>query len=149
MGNRAVPRIADLWGNTGADLAEARGLIIYDGDCMFCQNYTRLLRLREAVGGVELVDARSGDPRVTHYWRQGYDLNEGMLFVYKDQVHYGAAAINVLASLSSSSSTFNRVNRAIFSSIRMSRLLYPVLKIGRHLTLILRGKHLIRESDLS
>lgn len=140
--------MADLWGNTGADLAEAPALIIYDGDCIFCQNYTRLLKLREAVGSVELVDARSDDPRVKHYWRRGYDLNEGMLFVYKDQVHHGAAAINVLASLSSSSSTFNRVNRAIFSSIWMSRLLYPILKGGRRLTLILRGKHLIHESDL-
>jgi len=129
-------------------MAEDSALIIYDGDCIFCQNYARLIKLREAVGPVELVDARSGHKRITQYWREGYDLNEGMLFVYAGQVHYGAQAVNVLANLSSTSSIFNRLNRAIFSSKWMSTVLYPILKIGRRVTLFLRGKRLIRESDL-
>ena len=132
----------------GAAVAEHRALIIYDGDCIFCQNYARLVKLREAVGPVELIDARSGDNRVAQYWREGYDLNEGMLFVYAGQVHYGADAVNALANLSSTSSTFNRMNRAIFSSKWTSTVLYPILKIGRRVTLFLRGRRPIRESDL-
>ncbi|HUG62924.1 MAG TPA: DCC1-like thiol-disulfide oxidoreductase family protein, partial [Methylomirabilota bacterium] len=77
-------------------------LIIYDGECIYCQNYVRFVRLREAIGPVELLDARSGDPRVQEYWRQGYDLNEGMLFVFHGRVHHGADAIHVLAGLSGS-----------------------------------------------
>ena len=38
--------------------------LIYDGACIFCDAYVRLLALREAVGPVELIDARSGDPRL-------------------------------------------------------------------------------------
>ena len=129
-------------------MPEAPALIIYDGDCIFCQNYTRLLKLREAVGTVELVDARSGDARVSHYWQQGYDLNEGMLFVYAGQVHYGAAAVNVLANLSSASSTFNRVKSSHLFQLLDVQTAYPILKVGRRITLILRGKHLIREFDL-
>jgi hypothetical protein len=30
-----------------------------------------------------MLDARSGDPRVDQFWGQGFDLNEGMLFVYQ------------------------------------------------------------------
>ena len=118
-------------------------LIIYDGDCIFCQNYARLVRLRDAVGKVELVDARSDDPRVKRYWRDGYDLNEGMLFVYRGRVYHGSDAVHVLAGLSSRSSWFNRLNGRIFSSRAASTVLYPLLKLGRRLTLIARGKGLI------
>ena len=129
-------------------MSDEPALIIYDGDCIFCQNYARLVRLRDTVGKVELLDARSGDPRIARYWREGYDLNEGMLFVYRGQVYYGSDAVHVLAGLSGSTSWFNRLNRAIFSSRGASTLLYPMLKLGRRLTLAARGKGLIAEPRL-
>ena len=61
--------------------------LIYDGACIFCDAYVRLLSLREAVGPVELIDARSGDPRLRAYQSAGYDLNEGMLFEYSGTVY--------------------------------------------------------------
>jgi predicted DCC family thiol-disulfide oxidoreductase YuxK len=119
-------------------------IIIYDGDCIFCKNYVRLLRLREAVGRVELLNARSGDPRVARYWRLGYDLNEGMLFVYNGMIYHGAAAMHLLARLSSRCSSCNRFNSALFSSRAASEFLYPALKLGRRVTLFLRGKKPLR-----
>ena len=62
-------------------------LIIYDGDCIFCHNYARLMSLRASLGNVELIDARGGDPRVRSYWNQGYDLNTGMLFIHSGKVY--------------------------------------------------------------
>jgi predicted DCC family thiol-disulfide oxidoreductase YuxK len=123
----------------------APSLIIYDGDCVFCQNYVRFVRLREAIGPVELIDARSDDPRARQMWREGYDLNEGMVFVHHGRVYYGADAINILANLSDPRTVFNSLNRAIFSSPFLSRTLYPVLKIGRRLTLLARGKPLLAD----
>lgn len=121
-------------------MTDEPALIIYDGDCIFCQNYVKLVRLRETIGKVELVDARSDDPRVAAYQRQGYDLNEGMLFVWKGQVHHGSDAVHVLGGLSTEEGWFNRLNKAIFSSRTASTLLYPFLKAGRRLTLLARGK---------
>lgn len=118
-------------------------LIIYDGDCVFCQNYVRFMRLRETVGPVELVDARSGDPRVDRYWRDGFDLNEGMLFVHRGRVHHGAEAVRILADLSSPDGAWNRLNALVFSSPTAAALLYPLLKLGRRATLLARGKRLI------
>ncbi|TIL36059.1 MAG: DUF393 domain-containing protein, partial [Mesorhizobium sp.] len=114
-------------------------LIVYDGDCIFCQNYVRFARLRDAVGPVELLDARSGDPRVVGFQRQGFDLNEGMLFVFEDRVYHGEEAINLLAILSSSSTLFGWLNRRILSNRTAARLIYPALKLGRRATLRLRG----------
>lgn len=121
-----------------------KSLIIYDGDCVFCQNYVRFLRLKKAVGEVELLDARSGDPRVAAYWKAGYDLNEGMLFVHKGSIFHGAEAVHVLATLTGSQDWLNRLNARLFSSKAAARLLYPALKAGRNLTLIARGRSKIK-----
>jgi len=125
-------------------MSDAAALIIYDGDCILCQSYVRLLRLRDTVGPVELIDARSGDARVASYWRGGFDPNRGMLFIHDGKVHHGSDALHVLALLTSEISWFNRLNRMVFSSRAASSMLYPFLKLGRRLTLLARGKGLIR-----
>lgn len=124
---------------------EPPALVIFDGDCVFCQNYIRLLRLRETVGKVELIDARSGDQRVSEYQRQGYDLNEGMLFAWKGAIYHGSEALYLLGSLSSSVGWFNKLNAVLFANKRLSAALYPLLKLGRRIALFLRGKSLIAD----
>ncbi len=120
-----------------------KSLIVYDGECVFCQNYVRFFRLRDAIGDVELIDARSGDPRVDALWRDGYDLDDGMVFSHRGRVYHGADAVHVLSSLSSTSGLFNRINAAVFRSPRVTALLYPALKLGRRLTLKARGRNLL------
>jgi predicted DCC family thiol-disulfide oxidoreductase YuxK len=129
-------------------MTDKTALIIYDGDCIFCQNYVRLVRLRETIGKVEMLDARSSDARIAQYWREGYDLNEGMLFVYRGRIYYGGDAVHVLAGLSSPVSWFNHLNRAVFASRTASMLLYPILKMGRRVTLMVRGKGLLSRPSL-
>ena len=112
--------------------------LIYDGACIFCDANVRLLALREAVGPVELIDARSGDPRLRAYESAGYDLNEGMLFEYNGTVYFGADAVNILATLSTPVSTFNRINGALLSKQPVARFFYPMFKFCRTITLKLR-----------
>ena len=118
-------------------------LIIYDGECIYCQNYVKFVKLREAIGPVELIDARSGDPRVERFWREGYDLNTGMLFVYRGTAYHGADAIHMLAGLSSENGALNRLNARLFSSRRTAALLYPLMKFGRRVTLAVRGRKML------
>ena len=128
--------------NMSDDAASA--LIIYDGDCILCRNYARLVRLGETVGRVELVDARSGDPRVAKYWRAGYDLDQGMLFVHGGTVYWGGDAVHMLALLSSRAAWFNRLNAAIFSNPSLAARLYPLLKLVRRASLFVFGKGRLR-----
>lgn len=45
---------------------ESRIVVIYDGECVFCASFARLLRLRETFGAIRLIDARQeNDPVVT------------------------------------------------------------------------------------
>jgi predicted DCC family thiol-disulfide oxidoreductase YuxK len=112
--------------------------LIYDGACIFCDAYVRLLSLREAVGPVELIDARSRDPRLRAYESAGYDLNEGMLFDYNGTVYFGADAVYALAALSTPVSAFNRINGALLSKRHVARFFYPIFKFCRTITLKLR-----------
>ena len=126
-----------------ASMTDNASLIIYDGDCIFCHNYVRLMRLRASLGNVELIDVRSGDPRVRSYWSQGYDLNTGHAVHTRGKIYQGAEAVHILGRLSSGVFWFNRLNRFVFSSRMASTLRYPILKLGRLMALTLRRRNLM------
>jgi predicted DCC family thiol-disulfide oxidoreductase YuxK len=124
----------------------SHNLIVYDGECVFCANYVRFLRLRDSIGPVELLDARSDDPRVVAYQDKGYDLDQGMLFDRSGQIYHGSEAVHVLALLCTPSGLFNRVNAWLLSNAQRARVSYPLLKAGRRLTLMARGRKLIADA---
>ena len=115
-------------------------IIVYDGECPFCSRYVAVVRLRDSVGPVRLVNAREPDPIVDELRRAGYDLDEGMVLRYGGRTYHGADCIMMLAMLSTPVGPFNRVNAAIFRSPTASRLLYPVLRAGRNAVLRLLGR---------
>jgi predicted DCC family thiol-disulfide oxidoreductase YuxK len=77
-------------------VSESAMSIVYDGECPFCRCYVTLMKLRTAVGKVELVDAREGGDTVRRLTQQGYDLNEGMAVIYASRVYYGKDAVVVI-----------------------------------------------------
>ncbi|MEM1191170.1 MAG: DCC1-like thiol-disulfide oxidoreductase family protein [Pseudomonadota bacterium] len=121
--------------------------LVYDGDCPFCNEYVKLLRLRASVGPVELVDARSEHPIVGDLHARGFDLNEGIAFLNEGVIHYGDAAVTHLALLSSPVGLFNRWNAAVFKRPTVAALVYPLLKSGRRLTLRVLGRSPIDHSS--
>lgn len=115
-------------------------VVVYDGECPFCSRYVKMVRLREAVGKVTIINARNGGPVVEALRAQSYDLDEGMVLMIGERIYHGAACIHILAMLSSSSGLFNRVNAAVFKSETVARILYPVLRFGRNMTLRLLSR---------
>ncbi len=118
--------------------------IVYDGECPFCSRYVALVRLRETVGAVKLVNARDGGALVERLLDEGYDLDEGMVLFWQGRIYHGDACLHMLALLSTPLGAFNRVNAALFRSERVARLLYPVLRSGRNATLRLLGRRKMR-----
>ncbi|MGH6913012.1 MAG: DCC1-like thiol-disulfide oxidoreductase family protein [Geminicoccales bacterium] len=120
--------------------AEPGAAIVYDGQCPFCSRYVQLVRLRQSLGRVELVDAREGGPLVDEVRAAGFDLDDGMVLKLDGRFYHGADCIHRLALLSTPSSSFNRINAALFRSRTASRLMYPVLRAGRNAVLRLLGR---------
>lgn len=113
--------------------------LVYDGECPFCSAYVKYVRVREHVR-LHLVNARDGGPLVDEIVNRGLDLDEGMVLKMGDRYYHGADCINVLATLSTRSSAFNRINARMFSSPTLARALYPVLRAGRNGALSLLGR---------
>ncbi|MEX0923392.1 MAG: DCC1-like thiol-disulfide oxidoreductase family protein [Rhodovibrionaceae bacterium] len=110
--------------------------VVYDGECPFCSNYVKLTRLK-ADFAVELVDARREPEKAMRY---GLDLNEGMVADLNGNVYHGADAVWLLSGLSNKTGLGNWVLASVFSSRTAARLFYPILRMGRSLTLKILGK---------
>jgi predicted DCC family thiol-disulfide oxidoreductase YuxK len=123
---------------------ESTAYVVYDGECPFCSSYVKLLRLREAVGPVVLLNAREDHPVVRRVEEHGVVLDQEMALVMGDQIYAGGDCINRLALMSTGSGFFNRLNAALFSSPKFSKFAYPILRTGRNLVLKVLGRKQIR-----
>ena len=127
----------------------AANYLAYDGACPFCARFVRYVRLRDSIGPLAMIDSRKGGPEVDEVCRLGFDLNQGMALKLHGRFYHGAACVHVLALLSTRSGLFNRTVSIMFRSPRMARLLYPVLRVGRNLTLFLLGRRRPRRRSRS
>ena len=99
----------------------------------------RLLRLRESIGPVCLISAREAHPVIAHLKDRGIHLDNEMALVMNGYIYTGPECLTRLALMSTRSGVFNRLNAWAFSSAVVSKALYPVLRLGRSLTLAALG----------
>jgi predicted DCC family thiol-disulfide oxidoreductase YuxK len=123
--------------------------VVYDGQCPLCRNYCMFIRIRDAVGVLELVDARQPSALVDEITRQGLNLDEGLVVQIgaTGEVFHGHDAIHKLAMLSTRSGVFNRISHWIFKSKKRTLILYPFFRSFRNLTLWVLRIPLIKNLD--
>jgi predicted DCC family thiol-disulfide oxidoreductase YuxK len=124
-------------------MAENPILLIYDKDCPACNAYCQLVRIRQSVGELKLINAREDTEVMQQITAQGLDIDQGMVLKMGDNWYYGSDAIYMLSLLSSRSGLFNRLNYHLFKSKRLAKWLYPMLRFFRNLLLKLLGKRKI------
>ena len=118
-----------------------KSLFIYDGECPFCNHFAQLLELKCSLPGFEILDGRKNLPLLSKLHNQGYDLNKGAILIKNENLMHGADAINWICSeIKKPSDTLLEVLRIIFTSNKMTNLLFPFLLWGRRLSLTLKGK---------
>ncbi|MES2511812.1 MAG: DCC1-like thiol-disulfide oxidoreductase family protein [Pseudomonadota bacterium] len=110
-------------------------LLVYDDECPACDNYCRMVRVRESVGVLRLVNAREPGEVMDEITALGWDIDQGMVLKVKDRLFYGPDAIHALALLGSPSSMFNRLNYWLFSSEWRAKFFYPLLRTCRNVLL--------------
>lgn len=115
-------------------------VVVYDKQCPACDYYCNLVRIRESVGRLELVDARDGGPIMDEITSRGLDIDQGMVVKVGDELYYGADAIHILALMGTNRGLFNRLAYWSFRSRRVARVLYPILRAFRNLLLKILGK---------
>ncbi|QRV25642.1 DCC1-like thiol-disulfide oxidoreductase family protein [Marinomonas foliarum] len=115
-------------------------LLIYDKECPACHFYCQVVRIRQNVGELVLIDAREHPEVLKEITAQGLDIDQGMVLKMAGQLYYGTDAIHLLALLSGRSGVFNRLNYWLFSSKKVAALLYPILRSCRNVLLKILGK---------
>lgn len=123
-------------------------LLVYDGECPVCDNYLSMVRVRDTVGILKLVNARESSDVMQEITRQGMDIDQGMVLKVGDVLYYGADAMHALSLMGSPSGVFNRLNHWMFRSQRRARLLYPLLRGCRNLLLKILRKTKINNLGL-
>lgn len=114
-------------------------VLIYDKECPVCDNYCQVVRIRESVGRLVIVNARQDSELMRELTGLGLDIDQGMVLKMGNQLYFGADAIHALALISSRSGLFNKLNYYIFRSRTVSAWLYPVLRSCRNLLLRFKG----------
>ena len=114
-------------------------LLVYDKQCPACDYYCNLVRIRDSVGELRIVDAREQSDVVDEITAMGLDIDQGMILKMEGQIYYGPDAIHALSLISTRSGFFNRLNYYLFSSKASSNILYPVFKACRNLLLKILG----------
>lgn len=133
----------------GDQVDSADILLVYDRECPACNSYCQIVRIKESVGSLRIVDARESSAVMNEITDQGLDIDQGMVLKMGDQLYYGSDAIHALALISSRSGLFNRVNYWLFKSRTVSKVMYPILQTCRNLLLKMLGKTKINNLGLS
>jgi len=130
--------------NNAADV-----LVVYDKQCPACDYYCNMVRIKESVGRLVLVDARDGGPVMEEITARGFDIDQGMVVKVGSELYYGSDAIHVLALMGTNKGFFNRLAYWSFRSRAFSRVLYPILRACRNLLLKILGKTKINNLGVS
>jgi predicted DCC family thiol-disulfide oxidoreductase YuxK len=126
--------------DSASGFTDMNSYVVYDGECPFCTQYVKLVRLREAIGPVKPVNAREDHAVVRYLKSKGVDLNQEMALVMKGEIFTGPDCMHRLALLSTGSGFFNGLMSRMFASRGLTRTLYPFLRAGRNLTLRALGR---------
>lgn len=124
-------------------------LLVYDKECPACNAYCQIVRIREGVGDLKIVDARENSEVLNEITAQGLDIDQGMVLKMGEQLYYGSDAIHALALISNRSGVLNRLNYWMFKSKTVSSFFYPILRFFRNLLLKMLGKTKINNLGVS
>lgn len=122
---------------------------VYDGECPICQMGASLYKVRQSVGELKTVDARTekDHPVMQEVNQARLNLDEGMVIKYNDQLYQGESALHLMATLGADSGWFNHVNNTLYKSKTLAKLSYPFMKGARNVALKLKGAGKIRNLE--
>lgn len=114
---------------------------IYDGECPICNYAARAFRIKQAVGNLHLIDARTepNHPLMQEVNKRGLNIDDGMVIIYEGGYYHGRDAIHLMGLLDSDIGWFNKINSFLFKSKPVAKICYPFLRACRNTLLKIKG----------
>jgi len=117
--------------------------LVYDKECPICKCFARMVRIKQTVGELVLVNARLESQIMREISTSGLDIDQGVVLKIRDNLFYGADAIHAISLISSNSGFFNRFNYWLFRSKTLSIMFYPFFRLARNILLTFLEKEKI------
>lgn len=114
---------------------------VYDGKCPLCQMGASLYKIKQSVGELETIDARSQhDHQIMQEVNEaGLNVDEGMVIKYQDKLYQGEEALHLMATLGADTDLFNKINNQLYKNKTIAKLSYPFMKVARNVALKFKG----------
>ncbi len=106
-------------------------VLVYDHDCPVCRGYCTRVAAKDGVE-LELLDARQDSALMDRITEAGLDIDEGMVLLEGDSLHYGSDAGWRLARYTQKKGVIGFIDRCFFATRGLSRVMYPVGKAVRN-----------------
>lgn len=113
--------------------------LVYDGGCLFCNNFALLCELKGGIPDLQIKDGRADNALRHDLKKRGMDLANGAVLIDGDNAWYGSDAIAVISEKLDPSSNLLKVLMLVFHDKKRSRRLYPALLFARRLALAIRN----------
>ncbi len=113
---------------------------VYDGECPLCQTAANYFRLKETLGTLHLLNARTdpAHPILQGVKARGINLDEGFVIIHDGRFYHGKTALRYMSDIGKEKNWFNCLNK-LFHSETSANFFYPWMKGIRGLLLRLRG----------
>jgi len=108
--------------------------VIYDGECPFCSDYVKGMRVKQVTDKLQLINARKESYQYL-LKEQSYNLNEGMLVIIDGQYYHAAAAVQILSMMTTPLTVLNKINYLLFRHPLIAKFYYPVCRFIRNAAL--------------
>lgn len=123
----------------GSTLYPSTLYLLYDGDCLLCQNAAWYFRLRKAAGELHLINLREHLSLAGWLKSVGLNVNEGVLVLHRGDKFFGAAALSYLNTLGNLDLPGGVFAARLLRNRLFSNLLYPLLRMARNILNWIRG----------
>lgn len=116
--------------------------LYYDGDCPFCTEYSKYVKLKQRYD-IIILDARTELDKIRYFNSKGFNINNGMILEIENNnaIYQGDSAILEIDRLLEHTTFLDKLRTAVTHIPYLMRLAYPIIKWFRYLTLKAMGKN--------
>ena len=114
--------------------------LFYDGECPFCKEYSKYVQLRKKFD-VRIINARDSLNEIKKFKELGFDINDGMILEFNDEIYQGADAIKYVDNQLINKKFSDKFYSLFIKSTSFKKFIYPLIKLVRILTLKILRKN--------
>ena len=122
---------------------------VYDGECTLCKTAALALRIKEEYGVLNLLNAREAADHelMKAINARQYNLDEGMVIFDGEHFYHGKDALLFMAHFGENKGLFNILNKVLFGSDSVAKMVYPWMRGVRNLILKMKRVSKINNLD--